>query len=378
MPQKRYIVRLTAEERETLTKWVSTGSTAAYKIKHANILLKVDADGPAWSDAEVGAAFSCHLNTVASVRQQFVEQGLSAALGRKKRQTPGRTPVCDGEAEASLIALRCSQPPDGRGRWSLRLVADKAVELEIVPAISHETVRKVLKKNDLRPHLRQYYVIPPQQSAEFVAHMEDVLDLYQQPYEKTHPVVCMDEQPAQLIKETRVALPAEPGCPERVDYEYERNGTASIFLFTEPLNGWRKTSVRQRRTAGDWAEEIHALLNEDYPDAEQVILVCDQLNTHQIASLYKAFAPAEARQLAERLEIHYTPKHGSWLNIAEIELSALTRQSLDRRIPDRETLEHETTAWHLERNELQKGVDWQFTTTDARIRLKRLYPQIKT
>lgn len=219
-------------------------------------------------------------------------------------------------------------------------------------------------------------MIPPENNAEFVAHMEDVLTIDHRAYDASCPVICMDEQPVQLVKETRIPLPAKPGQPQSVDYEYERNGTANIFLFTEPLAGWRKAVVSERRTAIDWAIEIQRLLDQDYADSPKVILVCDQLNTHKLASLYQAFVPTTARRLAERLEIHHTPKHGSWLNIAENELSALTRQCLDRRIPDRETLECETTAWYSERNQLQKSVDWQFTTADARIRLKRLYPQI--
>lgn len=221
-------------------------------------------------------------------------------------------------------------------------------------------------------------MIPPGQSAEFVAHMEDILDLYQQPYAPQRPVVAMDEKPVQLIREVRAPLPAEPGQPERIDYEYERNGTAEVFLFTEPLTGWRRASVRERRTARDWAEEIRHLLEVDYPEAEKVILVCDQLNTHIIAALYQTFPAAQARALARRLEIHYTPKHGSWLNVAEIELSVLSRQCLDRRIPDIESLRREVEAWCIQRNEARKAVDWQFTTADARVRLKRLYPQIQT
>jgi hypothetical protein len=229
----------------------------------------------------------------------------------------------------------------------------------------------------LKPHLRQQYVIPPEHNAEFVAHMEDLLEIYHLPDDPTQPVICMDEQPVQLVQETRVPLPAKPGQPKAVDYEYERNGTANIFIFTEPLTGWRKVVVSERRTAIDWAQEIQRLLEHDYAHSERVILVCDQLNIHRVASLYEAFPPATARRLACRLDIHHTPKHGSWLNIAENELSALTRQCLDRRIPDRETLEQETTAWYHDRNQSQKSVDWQFTTADARIRLKRLYPQIK-
>jgi hypothetical protein len=228
----------------------------------------------------------------------------------------------------------------------------------------------------LKPHLRQQYVIPPEHNAEFVAHMEDVLEIYHLPYDPTCPVICMDEQPVQLVKETRVPLPAKPGQPEAVDYEYERNGTANIFIFTEPLTGWRKVVVSERRTAIDWAKEIQRLLEQDYADSEKVLSVCDQLNIHRVASLYEAFPPATARRLATHLDIHHTPKPGSWLNIAENELSALTRQCLDRRIPDRETLEQETTAWYQQRNQSQKSVDWQFTTADARTRLKRLYPQI--
>ena len=207
--------------------------------------------------------------------------------------------------------------------------------------------------------------------------MEDILEIYKRPYNPALPVICMDEQPTQLIKETRVKIAVEPGKPERVDYEYERNGTAVNFMFTEPLGSWRKVSVRQTKTMIDWAQEIQRLLDVDYPDAQKIILVCDNLNTHKVASLYEAFEPKEARRLVERLEMHYTPKHGSWLNVAEIELSVLTKQCLDRRIPDMATLQQEAKAWYCKRNSNQKAVDWHFTTEDARIKLKKLYPQIQ-
>ncbi len=225
--------------------------------------------------------------------------------------------------------------------------------------------------------MRKCWVIPPKENAAFVANMEDVLEIYKRPYNSAIPVICMDEQPTQLIKETRRKIAVEPGKPERVDYEYERNGTAANFMFSEPLGSWRKVNVRQRRTSIDWAYEITELLDEDYAEAEKVILVCDNLNTHKIASLYEAFEPKEARRLTERLEIHYTPKHGSWLNVAEIELSVFTEQCLDRRIPDMATLQQEAKAWYRKRNARQKAVDWQFTTEKARIKLKRLYPQIQ-
>lgn len=205
--------------------------------------------------------------------------------------------------------------------------------------------------------------------------MEDILDLHERAYDSEYPLVCMDEQPVQLIGETRLASRAEPGQVERYDYEYQRNGTAVNFMFTEPLASWRKVNVRKTKTMIDWAEEIRELLDVDYPKVKKVILVCDNLNTHKIASLYEAFVPEEAKRLRERLEIHYTPKHGSWLNIAEIELSLLTRMALQRRIPEFEQLRAETKAWAVRRNAGVKSVDWQFTTDKARIKLKRLYPQ---
>lgn len=208
--------------------------------------------------------------------------------------------------------------------------------------------------------------------------MEDVLEVYQRPFDPRRPVVCMDEQPVQLIRETRVPLPARPGRPLCCDYEYERAGTANHFLFTEPLRGWRQVSVRATKTSVDWAHEVKRLLDEDYAEADVVVLVCDNLNTHKEGALYEAFPPEEAWRLRQRLELHHTPKHGSWLNIAEIELSVLTKQCLERRIPDVATLERETRAWATSRNAKQKGVDWQFRTADARIRLKRLYPQYQS
>ena len=207
--------------------------------------------------------------------------------------------------------------------------------------------------------------------------MEDVLEVYARPYDPSFPVVCMDESSVQLIGEVQEPIPAAPGHPELVDDEYVRNGVASILLEVEPLGGKRKVKITERRTRIDWAYFIKEMLEERYSGAEKVVLVMDNLNTHNAASLYTAFPPAEARNLAERLEIHYTPKHGSWLNIAENELSSMTRQCLSgRRIPDIETLREETTAWAVSSNEKQRGVDWQFTIEDARHKLKSLYPNI--
>ena len=223
----------------------------------------------------------------------------------------------------------------------------------------------------------EYWVIPPEADSEFVAAMEDVLDVYARPYDVGFPVLCMDEQPVQLLKETRVPIAATKDHPRRVDYEYERAGTASIFMFCEPLSGWRQVAVRERRTKIDWAREIEALLRTRYASADKVLLVCDNLNTHTKGAFYDAFDPETARAVLSRLESHYTPKHGSWLNIAENELSSMTRQCLnDRRFGTIDELRKETAAWHRAINDRQRGVDWQFRIDDARVKLRSVYPKI--
>jgi hypothetical protein len=234
------------------------------------------------------------------------------------------------------------------------------------------------EKNLLQPHRKEQWVIPPEKNAEFVAAMEDVLEVYQRPRDPQRPLVCLDEQSKQLIRETRKPIPAAPGRTERVDYEYERNGTANLFMLFAPLEGWRHVKVTDRRTKLDFAEVIRELVDVHLPKADKIVLVMDNLNTHKPASLYEAFPPAEARRLIEKLEIHYTPKHGSWLDMAETELSILTKQCLDRRIPDTETLVHEVAAWQAQRNATKATIDWQFTTNKARIKLKRLYPSIQS
>jgi len=206
--------------------------------------------------------------------------------------------------------------------------------------------------------------------------MEDVLEVYKGKYDPAHPVVCIDESSKQLTKEVRAPIEPQKGEPKRYDTEYERNGVSNLFMFFEPLAGWRNVNVTDRRTAVDWAYQIRELVDQHYPTADKITLVMDNLNTHVGASLYKAFEPAEARRLLDKLELHYTPKHGSWLNMAEIELSVLSRQCLDRRIPDKETLKKEVQAWNKARNDYPSPMDWRFTTEDARIKLKRLYPTI--
>jgi hypothetical protein len=220
-------------------------------------------------------------------------------------------------------------------------------------------------------------VLPPKAAAGFVAAMEDVLDVYARPRDPKRPQVCLDEGGKQLIGDVRPPLPVRPGAPRREDYEYERQGMANLFMVFEPLAGTRRVEVTERKTNKDFARLIRRLVDEWYPTAEKIVLVLDNLSTHGPAALYETFAPAEARRLAEKLEIHYTPKHGSWLNVAEMELSVLARQCLDRRIPDMAALRKEVAAWEATRNAAVARVDWQFTTADARVKLKRLYPSIE-
>jgi hypothetical protein len=219
-------------------------------------------------------------------------------------------------------------------------------------------------------------VIPPDANAAFVAAMEDVLEVYTRPHDPKRPMVCLDETSKQLIAETRVPIAMKPGQPACVDYEYERNGTANLFMMFAPLEGWRHVKVTDRRTAVDYAHALADLADIHFPDADKIVLVQDNLNTHCPASLYQAFPPAEARRLTERFEVHYTPKHGSWLDMAESELGVLASQCLDRRIPDKQTLVTEVAAWQHRRNKHHAKADWRFTTHDARIKLKRLYPSV--
>ena len=222
--------------------------------------------------------------------------------------------------------------------------------------------------------MKEQWCIPPQANADFVCAMEDVLEVYQRPHDPRKPQVCIDEATKQLLKEVRQSLPPHPGEPEKYDSEYERNGTSNLFMIFAPLEGWRHVQVTEQRTKVDWAQCLKEVVDVHFPQAEKITLVTDNLNTHKPASLYAAFPPEEARRILEKIEWHYTPKHGSWLHMAEIELSVLQRQCLDQRIPDQDTLKQKIAAWETERNQHAVWVHWRFTTQDARIKLKKLYP----
>ena len=309
---KKYPVTLAESERAALRQRVSAGQGCARALIHARILLKVDSGphGPGWTDEAIAGALDVSISTVERVRKRFVEAGFQAALDPRRPRREYRRKL-DGEQEAHLIALACGAPPAGHGRWSLRLLADRMVELSALDTLSYQTARRVLGRNELKPWLRKQWVIPPKANAEFVWRMEDVLGVYIRPYDPTRPQVCMDEVSKQLLAEARDPLPPEPGRPARFDYEYERRGTANLFLFCEPLRARRWVAVTDRRTAADWAHQIKDLIDVRYPEAERIVLVADNLNTHTPAALYETFPPAEARRLAERLELHFTPKHGS-------------------------------------------------------------------
>ncbi|MGV0028999.1 IS630 family transposase [Phormidesmis priestleyi] len=378
MAAKKYKVALSAEERQRLEQLTTTGKTAAYKMNRARILLKADEHSAqrGWGDQAISAPLNVSVARIERVRHQFVEEGFEAVLSYKQgQQTRGQR--LEGEKAAHLVALTCSDAPIGRVRWRLRLLAERMVELGHVEQISQETIRKTLKKNQLKPWLKECWVIAPEANAEFVALMEDVLEVYHRPYDPNYPVVCFDESNKQQVKETRMPIAMEPGQPERYDCKYERNGVSNLFRVFEPLAAQRQVAVTDQRTALDYPAQMQQLVEVHYPDALKIGVVQDQPNTHRVASLSKAFPPAEARRILDKLEFHFTPKHGSWLNMAEIELSVLARQCLARRICDQQHLKQEVAAWQQSRNAQNHTIDWQFTTADARIKLKRLYPSIQ-
>ena len=390
MPKLINTVNLTVEEIERLKSLTHKGAgVSARTIMHANILLFTN-DG--FGDKKKGVRETAELfaispNTVNNVRKLYAIGGLDAALERKTRITPPHISKITGDFEAQVIATALTPAPKGNARWTLRLLAEYCSEKEYLVSISHTAIGDMLNTNQVKPHLSKYWCTPKEHDAEFVLHMEDVLGIYQREYNPKIPVLCMDEKPVQLLGEIRERVSAKPlrtdpdtglpihGTAERIDSEYVRCGTASIFMFTEPLGGWRHTVALKTRKKEDFAFLMREVSQKHYPDADKVILIADNLNTHTPASFYETFPPKVAYALAQKYEFHYTPKHGSWLNIAETELSSLALQCLgNHRIKSIEELNEALTAWEIDRNIRQKGVNWQFTAEDARIKLKRLYP----
>ena len=366
----RWVVSLADWEREQLLELTRKGNISARKMKRAQILLMTD-DGA--TDEEIASAVKVGTSTVYRTRRRCVEEGLDRALTEYPR--PGARRKLTGHEEALLVATACSNPPKGRARWTLDLLADKVVCLTEHEAISRSTIGRRLKENKLKPWQKKMWCIPTVTSS-FVACMEDVLDLYAEA-DPAVPVVCFDETPTQLIGETRTPLPARAGATAIYDYEYKRNGTANLFVFVDAHKPWRHVKATPRRTNIDFAECMRELVDEHYPEAPLIRVVLDNLNTHKAASLYDAFEPAEARRILRRLEFHFTPKHGSWLNMAEIEIGVLVSQCLSRRIPDPVTLENEVDAWTESRNAQGAKINWMFRVEDARVKLAKVYPEIQ-
>ena len=368
----RYRVELSEAERTQLQSLLSGGRHAARKLKRAQILLAADRGV---ADEEIARSVAVGGSTVTRTKRRFVESNLEGALNEEPR--PGALRKLSGQEEALLVATACASPPAGRARWTLALLAGEMVRLTDHDSLSRETVRRRLAENALKPWRQKMWCIP-EVNGEYVARMEDVLDLYAEAPDPQRPVVCFDESPIQLIGETRQPLPATPGQVARVDYEYRRNGTINLFVMLDAHRPWRRVKATDQRTACDFAQCMRELVEVDYPRAERIRVVMDNLSTHTPGALYEAFPAAQAHRLLQRLEFHYTPKHASWLNMVEIEIGVLKGQCLDRRIADRERLEQEIAAWEGQRNAAGARTIWMFTTEKARAKMGRAYPKPDT
>ncbi len=367
---KKYDINLSIEQAEQLEQLSKKGEISVRKYKRIQIILMSEGG---YKDEDIAEILKVGVATIERVRKKFVLLGLAEALNEKPR--PGQPKKLVRKEEEFLIATACSDPPSGRSNWTMQLLADKLVQLSVVDNISDETVRRTLKKNKIKPWLVEQWCIPTV-SPEFIWRMEDVLDLYALCDDPKRPRVCFDERPVQLIGDKKIPIPAKPQAKKRVDYEYERMGNCNLFIFLEPYKGWRHIEVTDQRTSIDFAHCMKDLVDIYYPDSEVIKVVMDNLNTHSPASLYKAFKPEEARRILNKLEFHYTPKHGSWLNMAEIELSILSRQCLNRRIATLDILKDEIVAWEQSRNQKKATVSWGFTTDNARVKLNKLYPKV--
>jgi transposase len=365
----RYRVELSQAERGELTALLAGGKRSARKLKRAQILLAADAGV---GDRDIAVSVGVGGSTVYRTKRRFVEGNLEQALSEDPR--PGAERKLTGKEEALLVATACSSPPAGRARWTLELLADALVKLTTHDSLSRETVRRRLGENDLKPWRKDMWCIP-QVDADYVARMEDVLDLYAEAPDPKRPVVCFDESPTQLIGEVRQPIAAKPGQIERYDCEYRRNGTANLFVFLDVHRPWRKVKVTERRAAEDFAACMRDLTDVHYPEAERIRVVLDNLSTHSAGALYRTFPADEARRVLRRLEFHYVPKHASWLNMVEIEIGVLVRQCLDRRIDSYTRLLAETAAWEKQRNTARARIKWMFTTQKARAKMGRAYPK---
>ena len=374
--RKLYHVDLTNPEREKLEKMVRKRKANGQIAKRSNILLAADRLGDkSWTDEQIAKTYRVSTRTIERLRLRLVTEGLEVALKGKPRLNTDKKKF-DGEVESKLMALRCSEPEIGTSSWTLELLADKPVSLNYVESIGRESVRQILKKNEIKPWRVAEWVIPTADAA-FVCAMEDVLEVYARPYNEKNPVVCMDESPKQLASELRRSYTDKNGVKHQ-DCEYKREGATELVMINEPLGNRGEVRLEDNHNGETFALTIAYIVERMYPDADLVTLVMDNLSSHKIYNLYKVFEPQRARSIMKKSEIVYTPKHGSWLNIAECELSVLSRQALQKRFATKAEVKEQVEAWAKNRNNNQKGVDWQFTTKDARVKLKKLYPTILT
>ena len=364
----RYRVELTQSERDELTALLSGGRHAVRKLKRAQILLAADAGT---GDEQIATALRVSGSTIYRTKRRFVEANLEGALSEEPRCGAGRK--LSGKEEALLVATACSKPPPGRARWTLELLAGELVKLTEHEELSRETVRRRLAEIDLKPWRKDMWCIP-KVDGEYVARMENVLDLYAEVPDPRRPLVCFDESPTQLIGEVRQPIAAKPGQLERYDCEYRRNGTVNLFVFLDAHRPWRRVKVTDRCTNQDFAHCMRDLVDLHYPDAPVIRVVLDNLSTHSSGALYDAFPAPEAHRVLKRLEFHHTPKHASWLNMVEIEIGVLRGQCLDRRFDNKNQLVTEIAAWEKQRNADKAQINWMFTTEKAREKLRKAYP----
>ncbi|MDZ7867945.1 MAG: IS630 family transposase [Rheinheimera sp.] len=363
-----YRVELTQDERDQLTQMLSKGQHSARKLKRANLLLL--ADGHQHSDTEISALLHVSTSTIYRTKRRFVEDGLEFALAEGYR--PGQPKMLDAKEDAMLITIACTIPPQGRSRWTLSLLANQFVALTDVESISLETVRQRLKQNELKPWQQKMWCIGTI-DADYIAQMEHVLDIYAEEADEDYPVVNFDEAMKQLVSEVTPLKPAKPGHVAKQDYEYKREAVANIFMMLDRHRGWRCAKATPNKKSTDFAQCMRDLVDIHYPKAKKIRLVLDNFTTHRPASLYKAFPAAEARRILKRLEFNYTPKHASWLNMAEIEIGVMNRQCLDRRMGSWDLLISELKAWEGSRNAEKASINWMFDVDGARRKLNRAY-----
>ena len=375
MGVKKNRVRLSRKQQKEIKNLSRKGVVSARQVNRARVLLLSDearASGGK-TDVEIAENLDISVATVARTRQRFCQEGLQEALNEKPRS--GRPMGISAQTRAKVTALACTKAPAGRSDWTLRLLADKVVELEYIDSISYQSVRNILTKNELKPHLKIQWCIG-ELSPLYIWQMEHILDLYAQPYDPKWPLWCFDERPCQLLGDTLVPIPMKPGKKWRYDHHYERQGVCNILIAFQPHTGQRVVQVTQRRTAKEYAQFMIDLKRIHNPQAEGLQIVQDNLNTHQPSSFYTILPPAEALAMAKLFEMNYTPKNGSWLNMVEIELSVIARQCLNRRLDSMQLLEQEVLTLVQQRNEASATINWQFTPELAREKFKRFYPQV--